>query len=59
VGALVDHLGPIPMAGCFAAGEIGPVGGKNFVHGFTVSVALFRDSPDHPDTISLSAEASG
>jgi len=25
-----------------AAGEIGPVGGRNFVHGFTASVALFR-----------------
>jgi small ligand-binding sensory domain FIST len=31
-----------PMAGFFAAGEIGPVGGKNFVHGHTASFALFR-----------------
>ena len=33
---------PIPVAGFFAAGEIGPVGGRNFVHGFTASVAVFR-----------------
>lgn len=32
----------LPLAGFFAAGEIGPVGGRNFLHGFTASVALFR-----------------
>ena len=32
----------IPVAGFFAAGEIGPVGGRNFLHGFTASVAVFR-----------------
>jgi small ligand-binding sensory domain FIST len=31
-----------PIAGFFAGGEIGPVGGKNFVHGHTASFALFR-----------------
>ena len=41
-GALADYLGPIPTGGCFAAGEIGPVGGRNFLHGFTASMALFR-----------------
>ena len=40
---LVDELlGPIPAAGAFCAGEIGPVGGRNFLHGFTASLALFR-----------------
>lgn len=34
-------LGPIPLAGFFAAGELGPVSGKNYMHGFTASVALF------------------
>ncbi|MEO6807615.1 MAG: FIST N-terminal domain-containing protein [Isosphaeraceae bacterium] len=43
--ALVDALGPIPVAGFFAMGEIGPVGGQNFLHGFTASIALF--SPKH------------
>ena len=32
----------VPVAGFFAAGEIGPVCGKNFLHGFTASVAVFR-----------------
>lgn len=29
------------VAGMFCAGEVGPVGGRNFLHGFTASVALF------------------
>lgn len=32
----------VPVAGFFAMGEIGPVGRRNFLHGFTASVALFR-----------------
>jgi small ligand-binding sensory domain FIST len=36
----------IPAAGFFAMGEIGPVGGQNFLHGFTASVALFRGRDD-------------
>ena len=39
--ALVDAFGEIPTAGFFCNGEIGPVGGKNFLHGFTASIALF------------------
>jgi small ligand-binding sensory domain FIST len=35
--------GPIPLAGFFAQGELGPVGGRNFIHGFTASVALFEE----------------
>jgi small ligand-binding sensory domain FIST len=35
-------LGPLPLAGCFCAGELGPVGSRNFLHGFTASLALFR-----------------
>jgi small ligand-binding sensory domain FIST len=31
-----------PVAGFFAAGELGPVGGKNFMHGHTASLAIFR-----------------
>jgi small ligand-binding sensory domain FIST len=33
----------VPAAGFFAMGEIGPIGGRNFLHGFTASVALFRE----------------
>ena len=43
VGAVQGELGSIPVGGFFAAGEIGPVGGKNFLPGFTASVALFCD----------------
>jgi small ligand-binding sensory domain FIST len=39
-----EKLGGIPVAGCNCAGEIGPVGGKNFLHGFTASIALFVDA---------------
>lgn len=38
---LAELLGPIPAAGAFCAGEIGPIGGQNFLHGFTASLALF------------------
>jgi small ligand-binding sensory domain FIST len=40
---LADLLGSPPAAGFFAAGELGPVGGRNFLHGFTASVLLFQD----------------
>ncbi len=32
----------LPMAGFFAAGEIGPVGGRSYLHGHTAALALFR-----------------
>lgn len=35
-------LGKIPVAGFFCAGELGPIGGKNFIHGHTASIALLR-----------------
>jgi small ligand-binding sensory domain FIST len=37
------EAGELPLAGFFAQGELGPVGGQNFIHGFTASVALFED----------------
>jgi small ligand-binding sensory domain FIST len=36
-----ERLGPIGLAGFFCNGEIGPVGEKNFLHGYTASLALF------------------
>ncbi|MDM7915876.1 MAG: FIST N-terminal domain-containing protein, partial [Candidatus Eisenbacteria bacterium] len=42
ISTIQDALGGIPMAGFFAAGEIGPIGGKNFLHGHTASIALLR-----------------
>lgn len=45
VTVLRERIGNIPVAGFFAQGEIGPVGGANFLHGYTASVALFSE-PD-------------
>jgi small ligand-binding sensory domain FIST len=43
VKLLAERLGPrVPVAGFFAAGELGPVGGTNFIHGHTASIALIR-----------------
>ena len=36
-------LGDIPLAGFFAMGELGPIGKRNFVHGFTASMVFFED----------------
>lgn len=41
VGIFARTFGPVPVAGFFAQGELGPVGGRNLLHGFTASVALF------------------
>jgi small ligand-binding sensory domain FIST len=38
-----SDAGPLPLAGFFAQGELGPVGGQNFIHGFTASVVLFEE----------------
>lgn len=43
VACVQDVLGHVlPVGGFFANGEIGPVGGRNFLHGFSASVGLFR-----------------
>jgi len=39
--ALDRALGGAPAAGFFCAGEIGPVGDRSFVHGFTATMAVF------------------
>ena len=41
--AVAAALGSDSLAGFFCAGEIGPVGGKPFLHGFTATLALFLD----------------
>jgi small ligand-binding sensory domain FIST len=38
-----ELLGGIPLAGFFAAGEIGPIADRNALHAFTASMALFID----------------
>jgi len=43
-----SYLGGAPLAGGFCAGEFGPVGGRNFLHGFTASAAVFADRLGRP-----------
>jgi small ligand-binding sensory domain FIST len=40
--AFRQAFGPVPLAGFFCNGEIGPVGGRTFMHGYTSAFALFR-----------------
>lgn len=42
-GLVQRILGPLGLTGFFCNGEIGPVGNRNFLHGFTASLALFRE----------------
>jgi small ligand-binding sensory domain FIST len=46
--ALGDFYAGLPVAGFFAMGELGPVGGQNFVHGYTASVVLFEEPASPP-----------
>ena len=32
----------VPVSGFFCGGELGPIGGANFVHGYTASLVIFR-----------------
>ncbi|MBA3303569.1 MAG: FIST C-terminal domain-containing protein, partial [Acidimicrobiia bacterium] len=42
--AVADVLADPPLAGMSCAGEVGPVGTRSFLHGFTASMLLFRES---------------
>lgn len=44
ISAINSFFPGIDLAGFFCAGEIGPIGGKNFLHGHTASLALIRPS---------------
>ena len=37
-----EKLGPVPLGGFFCNGEIGPVSGTTFLHGYTSSFGIFR-----------------
>jgi small ligand-binding sensory domain FIST len=39
-----EKVGPVPLGGFFCNGEIGPVGGATFLHGYTSAFALFREA---------------
>jgi small ligand-binding sensory domain FIST len=38
-----EALGGRPVAGFFCGGEIGPIGGRAFLHGFTATLAVFLE----------------
>jgi small ligand-binding sensory domain FIST len=38
--AVAQYFQNLPVAGFFCNGEIGPIGGKNFLHGFTASIGM-------------------
>jgi small ligand-binding sensory domain FIST len=40
---VTEALGGRPLAGFFCGGEIGPVGGRAFLHGFTATLAVFLE----------------
>jgi small ligand-binding sensory domain FIST len=40
---VTETLGTQALAGFFCGGEIGPVGGKAFLHGFTATLAVFLE----------------
>jgi small ligand-binding sensory domain FIST len=42
-GLVQEKLGPLDLAGFFCNGEIGPIGERNFLHGYTASLALFTE----------------
>jgi small ligand-binding sensory domain FIST len=43
IAPLQESLGgAVPAAGMFCAGEIGPVGPANYLHGHTASIVVFR-----------------
>ncbi len=49
ISTIQNLLGGVNLAGFFCAGEIGPIGGKNFLHGHTASLVLFRPRSEYAD----------
>jgi small ligand-binding sensory domain FIST len=42
---VAESLGTTAVAGMFCAGEVGPVGGRAFLHGFTAVTVIFGPNP--------------
>jgi len=40
---LKEIFGDVPTGGFFCGGEFGPIGGNNYIHGFTASIALIGE----------------
>lgn len=57
--AVRTGLGTRGVAGFFAAGEIGPVGGRNHVHGFTASILAFGPRQASAQAVRPAVEGAG
>jgi small ligand-binding sensory domain FIST len=44
VQTILSLGGRLPIGGFFCNGEIGPIGSRNFLHGYTASLGVFRPS---------------
>jgi small ligand-binding sensory domain FIST len=42
---IARRMNDVPLAGFFAAGEIGPVGTRSWLHGHALAAAILRDAP--------------
>ncbi len=51
VRGVLEAVPETPLAGFFAQGELGPIGGRSFIHGHTLSVALFRPIRQDESTV--------
>jgi small ligand-binding sensory domain FIST len=58
-GLLARLMGQMPVAGSSCAGELGPVGGRNYLHGFTASIALFPAASFPPKSDPGAPQGSG
>jgi small ligand-binding sensory domain FIST len=47
-GVVGEAIGKDGVAGFFCGGEIGPVGGQAFLHGFTATLAVFLEPSTDP-----------
>ncbi|CAN5758769.1 FIST C-terminal domain-containing protein [soil metagenome] len=56
-GELARRFGDLPHAGIIAAGEIGPVGKRTFLHGFTASMGIIMATRDCADPMITAAAA--
>jgi small ligand-binding sensory domain FIST len=56
VTTVQQRFGAIPIGGFFAGGEIGPVSGKNYLHGYTASIALFYDEAPRQSSLCTTSD---
>jgi len=49
IGVIEETFGKVPLSGIFSNGQLGPVGGRNFVHDHTVSAVFFLNPEETGD----------